>query len=198
MVKFDMTKAEEIINNIARKYSRNTSILEEDFRQDLWVKALTLNTENLAILTTSLVNYAIDLSRKSWKTSNHEYYDHNSYDYDAQDIFLSRASRDYAKNTYDIDGFISKIEAIRSLPEKERRFVVAKAYLNGGIEELRSDYESILLEIPEERLALLSSYDKPTYTDDIVLKVFVGIKTGVNAGSARAVKNNVIAVLLAD
>ena len=59
-MKVNAQKIDEIATNIARKYSRNTTISYEDMYQDLWVKALEIDTDNIGILITSLKNYAID------------------------------------------------------------------------------------------------------------------------------------------
>ena len=195
-MKVNAQKIDEIATNIARKYSRNTTIPYEDMYQDLWVKALEIDTDNIGILITSLKNYAIDLSRKNWRQSNSESCN-SSYGTDEYlEIYLFNSSKQTSKNTEEYADYLDLRDKIDRLNERERTFIIAKAYLNGGIEEFATDFKRIYDRVPEDRKQMLHNYNKSNYTDDIIVKVFLGVKTGTNCGSICAMRHNIKTALL--
>ncbi len=200
-MKADVLKVDEIIKNIARKYSRNTSISYEDFYQDLWVKAMEIDQYDLPIacITTSLKNQAINISRKNWKELKQESL-FTTDSTECQEAFLfNHASKALSHNTEIDETYMAMLKIISELPERERVFVIVKAHFNSNLEDFEDLYNEIISTIPDDRKALLSEYEKrgkQEYTDDIILKVFLGIKSGTNSSSARTIKWNIHQALM--
>ena len=179
---------QETIENIARKYSRNTSISYEDFCQELWLVVMEKACDNIALIKTTLVNKAIDLSRSNWR---HQY---RNMDTDFTDPIVVNdtlpkmsASHETSNDNYLEIEIIDLLNELKEISENAYKYAISKAYLNGNLSFLKTQYNELYKELSYENRNLISS-NKNKYTDDLILKVFCGIKTGTNSGSARTIK----------
>lgn len=187
---------EESIINIARKYSRNTSISFEDFMQELWLKIVQTPTEDLATAKVTLVNRAIDISRANWRdqyrNTNTDFSDPIVADKtENNENNKSGLKEDYAcsKNDYIEIEIISILDCLKEESEKAYKYAVAKAYLNGNLIFLKEKFKVLYEELDDsEKTSIDSVQSNYKYTDDIILKVFCKIKSGTNSGSARTIK----------
>lgn len=187
---------EESIMNIARKYSRNTSIPFEDFMQELWLKIIETSAENLAIAREILVNRAIDISRANWRDQNRNTNTDFSDPVMSDVIIPDKTEDDNMKEDHicsedDYIGIeiISVLDGLKEESEKAYKYAVAKAYLNGNLIFLKKRFEVLYEELDDsEKTSIDSVQSNYKYTDDIILKVFCKIKSGTNSGSARTIK----------
>ena len=185
--------------NVARKYSRNCAMEQDDMEQDLWEFILPkkFKVEDLAMARKCLVNRAIDLSRKSWRESNGIVnVDFNGVDQDdtrnSYGDMLSYES-DVNEDSHIESGYerVESEEKIRKalscLGDRERKYVVSKAYLCCNLEFLKDDFFKMIEGISDESREILMSSAKGD-SDDAILKIVCGIKTGTNSGSIRSMK----------
>lgn len=182
----NFNELEEIIKNISRKYSRNTSIPYDDFVQDLWVKALEM-TCDLRFMKKVLVNKAIDISRKNWNSQ------YRNIDTDFSDsIVTNEIIPDMMANHKTPDSDFIEIEIIeilsdlKKIDERAYIYAISKGYLNGNLIFLENQFNELFDKLSNEDKKLISNKSK--YTDDIILKVFCKLKTGTNSGTARIIK----------
>lgn len=176
---------ENVIENISRKYSRKSNIPYEDMKQELWTWVVEKKPEDIRWATRCLVNCAIDVCRKSYKDNVLRQVD---YDDALGEIFVNtnRRSSEYNYNKAYDNNLV--LQMIAKLPRRERIFAIVKGYLCEDLEVLESEYKEIYLNLPDDVKNVVKSSSR--ITDDLVLKYFLGIKTGVNSGSARTLKSN--------
>lgn len=198
LVCYNYDKLGEYINNIAGKYSRNTSIPFEDFSQELWVKALQClanNITNMAIITKSLVNEATNLSRSNWKLQNKE----SNIDFTdpvQSEVFVVEKSEKKSSDNYLDVEIIDTLNDLRNISEKAYKYAVAKAYLNGNLDFLEPLYFELYDNLSESNKFVIINNSSKKYTDDIILKVFCELKSGTNSGTARQIKRLVKSVFI--
>lgn len=191
-MKLRVEELEVSVVNVARKYSRKTTMSFEDMVQELWLCMVEKDLDNMALANTVLVNKAKDLCRQDWR----RYGGINQVDFDdPMGIVFVEENRTDNGLCEDVYTGIEYDEIINKLPERERKFAVAKAYLNGGLEHFEKEFNKMYNELSNEEKNMIDS-NKGNYTDDIIIKVFLKIKTGTNSGSARKLKWNLKNLLL--
>ena len=173
---------EESVKNVARKYSRKTNLSQQDFEQELWLFLCEKKFDNLALARTCLVNRAKSICFKEWKNME------NLTDFESPlgELYVNSNSNKMSRNGYD-DLILEDL--VKDLPERERKFVIAKAYLIEGFECFEEEFYRMVKELDAEKLEMLLNAPK-IFSDDTILRVFCGIKTGSNSGTARVLKGN--------
>lgn len=164
-----------MVEMMAWKYHREAHETFEDFCQDLWIWMYETKPDNSRMALHYMKNRAIDITRKLWK-------DQNRRDYNDPSETLPMMS-----DKSDFDS-IEIFDILDRMDDRERKFAIVKTYLSGNCEYLKDMFDEIIASLDEEHLAMLTSFDKSSYSDDIIFKAILGIKTGSNAGSARVVK----------
>lgn len=210
--KVTMDLLQERLVNVAKKYARKAASIElDDFIQELWVWMCEKQPEDLAWATVQMENRCKDLLRKDYRVSGGitsmdmkdpltdvKLYgpkpsflygaDTDSEPYQKYDPSLSHGCFDSpSENAESADNLIRFLDVLGS---RERMYVIAKGYLSGNLVCYKDLFKDLLSQVDDERREILSNAKKVD-SDDTILKVFLNIKTGVNSGSARAVKNNV-------
>jgi len=191
----DLKELEEVVVNISRKASRNSDHVEfEDMVQEIWLHLFKLDQkspiESFGLAVKVAQNKAIDIIRASGRKNdclrNVDYSD------PIGQVFVESNMSD--PTTKIDDSALEILELIEALPEKERNFVIVKGYLKGNLECLKEKYENLYNALEETEKEKIDNDSK--ILDDTILKVFLKIKTGVNSGSARGIKNNLKSLML--
>lgn len=186
----EVTSAE--INKAARTACRKYKGLSyEDHVQDLWVWILPKNIDSLPLLRTILKYRSTDLCRK-WAGERNPLL---SVDYSDPlgELFLETNINTIGTYHSDIESIDNKVtvELLINTLEKgsrERKFAVCKAYLIEGYEFLEDEYMTYYNKLTLEQKTAL--HNCKSFSDDFIIKNFIGVKTGTNSGSARILKNN--------
>lgn len=174
---------EESVKNIARKYSRKTTMSSEEMEQELWMWMCIKLPENLALANVQLVNRAKTLCYENWKMSCENIVD---YDDPVGELYVNE-NRKVKLSKENFDDVIVK-DMIKNLSGRERKYVVAKAYLSEGFECFEEEFGNMVKDLDSEKIEVIRTAKK--ITDDIILKIFCDVKTGSNSGTARAIKTN--------
>jgi len=190
------------VNNIARKYARGSSIDAEDLAQEIWVHLYSFPKlpETIEFARTMMINKAIDVTRKTWNNDNRNVViDFHSTDSSessdsngSDDIFVmsNEAEDNHTESGYDIvESEIEVRKLIGELNDREKKYVVSKAYLTCGLEFLEDDFMEIIKDLSSEAKESLLNGQKGD-SDDAILKLILGIKTGTNSGSIRSIKTS--------
>lgn len=178
---------EKSVLNTAWGVVKHSSKLEfEDVVNDLWEWMLIKQPENLALARTQLKNRGLDILRKSIRQSGGIC----NVDYnDPMGILFVEENKTRVFNCN--QGFENAVlsDIMKSLGGKERTYVIAKGYLCEDIFEFEEEYNEIFSSLSKEDQERILNYEGK-YTDDIIIKVFLHVKTGTNSGSARTLKAN--------
>ena len=192
------------VTNISRKYARKVPGLDqEDLEQEIWVHLCQYSDEQLSDIKwahTFIFNKAIDICRKHGK-DNFRYmsteFDTLSGDgeeregYEGEMVVFDHAEDDtlYDSKQYDsVESEENIRSAINVLPEREKKFAICKAYLSCNMEFLYNDFMDVIKDLSQDAKDKLLDSDNGD-TDDTILKVVLGIKTGTNSGSIRKMKS---------
>lgn len=201
---FIFEKYSDSVNNISRKYARKVPGMDqEDLSQNIWLHLCQYSDEQLQDskwVHTMIINKAIDICRKEGKESyrymstEFETLSGDGTDreeYSGEIVVFDHAEDDtlYNSNQYDsVESEENIRSAINVLPERMKKFVICKAYLGCNMEFLYNDFMNIVSDLSQEARNILFNTDKGD-TDDMILKVVLGIKTGTNSGSIRKMKS---------
>lgn len=164
-----------VVEMMARKYHAKAHMDYEDMCQDLWICMYEKKLDNLHHATVVLKNKCIDISRKSWKIDN------MTDGGDPQVAFDTVADK-----KVDFSQMVIVDEMLKTLDERSYKYAVSIAYLS-GCDYLEDKFLEIFDQLPDENKKMIEDWSK-TYTDDIVFKAIVGLKTGSNSSSARSIK----------
>lgn len=197
---------------IARKNARGFKGMDfEDLVQELWIHMIEKQPEDIELAYKQLKNYCTSLFRKdchkmggietvdmkdplvekslTTRPSGLNYNvsaDAKCYQY-VDPSFNQANSRDPYDTASSSDNVL---ELLNHLGVRERKFVVAKGYLYGNIEDYRDEYNQMYSELTDDKKKELDDCSKPG-SDDIIMKVFLNIKTGTNSGTVRSIKTNI-------
>ena len=201
---FVFERYSDSVNNISRKYARKVPGLDqEDLSQIIWEHLCQYSDEQLEDskwVHTMMINKAIDVCRKEGKNSY--IYMSTEFDtlsgdgeeregYEGEMVVFDHAEDDtlYDSKQYDsVESEENIRSAINVLPEREKKFAICKAYLSCNMEFLYSDFMNVISDLSQDAKDMLFSSDNGD-TDDTILKVVLGIKTGTNSGSIRKMKS---------
>lgn len=182
----------EEIEKVARTAVRKYGVSFEDHVQDLWVWMLEKQPEHLGTARSQLVHRSIDLCRVHMRKSGGM----RSVDFEdaTGEIFVNSEmteSASYHNGGFEAAEDLAIVESVVNSLEigsRERVFVVCKAYLIEGFEFLSDEFKTYFNELSDEDKEKVLSAEN--YTDDLISKVFLKIKTGTNSGSMRAIKQS--------
>lgn len=200
---FDYEVLEKLISKTLRKYSEavknvnDVNLSYEDLVQDAWLRIFECNPNSTGHAAIIVRNWIIDKIRAAHRRTGriNDAYNpldtaSNVSDSDEADETVAhpKYGRDYGE---ELDLF-ERLALIKN--PKERRFAVAKGYLCGGLIELEPEFMAMVNELEPWQMEIFVSSNKDT--DDMIYKVFCGIKSGVNAGSSRVIRGGLKAALL--
>lgn len=139
-----MLKIKEIIEGVARKYSAQSNYIEyDDLHQELWIVALKLirdcggvQNTNPKLVARSCFNKAVDY----YRFHRRRYDSKAEYLEESGDSLTEKLSspRMVAEKGLNVDGVLTVSEIIDLFPKdsRERKYVVAKLYNEGLLENL--------------------------------------------------------------
>lgn len=212
-IKVEITEKEfKIARKTARSFSVTTGMCSEDIEQDVleklvkYKKRFKLETgnepeENLALIKAIVQNKAVEISRKRKREKEKMIYmDMNS---SCSDDRQEQAESVLSRLGANIESFeeikYSEYEAIELVAkfmenEIDNRFksvFVAMGYVNSGLEFLREPYEKLVKNLDENKREVLEDLlnkNNGKMTNDTAYKIFGGLETGVNSGSAWKIR----------
>lgn len=202
-------KADKLVRMFANKYTSNLKVKDvEEFYSELMEHLLITTPDNVKLAAVILENKAKDLykDRKnklktevsmnmSSSMSNEgeeetEYKLRNCYGCDEL-IFEQEEFTDI-----EILDLIEKITTSypdKDMAEKVRTTIIALGYINGKVECLKDLYNEIYCNLDLDRKIELREFIKNSkdgkLTRNIVYKVFLGMKSGINSGSAWKIRD---------
>lgn len=183
-----MQELEKRLQNIAAKYCRKAlNISFEDMCQELWCTVIEKDLDSIALAQTIMVNKALDVVRNDIKSNA------GVFDTDMQDP-ITEIKIQHAGHFNEMYDEVEIYTIVKEIPTKrERNFAIATAYLRGGMECFKKAFEIMMEELDENTYQMYQDKvlnDRKDITDDVILRIFCGIKTGSNSGTARFIKNN--------
>lgn len=213
----DPQKTEDFLQrcyNIARKYSRRCSVSVEDMFQEVCVKMVVNQyqdgEEDIKQAMKAAERVCLDVIRDSVRRdsgitpvdfddpattssfSKKENFDYGEFKdrkpmpYDPT-FNRHRGNDDPSEDTDEYDVVFKLLE---TLGERERKYVVVKGYLSGNIRAYEKEFNKLFNELSEEDKEKFVT-SKRRDSDDVITKLFLGIKTGTNSGTIRAIKTNI-------
>lgn len=208
-----------VITNIACANARKmVNMSFEDLVQELWLWMVEKQPEEMAWATVQLKNRCIDLMRHDIRknagielagdttSAEFELRTHRSPKREISDTPISYDKDGNERKVTPIDptdktmigyenpedAYIKKessvIDVLDLLGERERKYVIARGYLFCDITEFEEEYLSMYHKLTDDQKSLL---EESRNSDDVIFKVFIGLKTGTNSGTSRAIKNNI-------
>lgn len=192
MVVLSMEILAEEIEKIARTAVRKYGVSFEDHVQDLWEWMVIKQPEHLGTARGQLVNRSIDLCRKKSRVygglENTDFDDPCGENFAREESSLSSAYRVQDTRGVEDTAIVKSMIDSLQVGSRERIFVVCKLYLIEGFEFLGSEFRTYFDELSDnDKEKVLSAKN---YTDDLISKVFLKIKTGTNSGSMRVLKQS--------
>lgn len=215
-VEVEITEKEfKLARSIARRYWESSCrrLSSEDIEQEIlkklviYKKVLKLETgeepeENLSIAKAVMENMAKDLYRKDSREKDvYVTMDMNSTS--QKDVGQEQAEsvlermgveeelfEEVRYSDYEMIELLTKFMKYE-VDDRVKYVVVAMGYINGGLEILEKPYKELLKRFDEEELAELNKMldnSKGQMTNNIAYKMFAGLKTGVNSGSAWKIR----------
>ncbi len=173
----------KIVENIAIRYSQSTILsTKDDIEQDIWVYLLERNPQDdkKAVLMSG------DCAKKVYKKDKRissivSPIDPSNIDDDGDFLHLS-----IPVSQEDV----ILLETIKTLPDRERTFAIAKWYLSTGLDYLESEFSKLYQSLPEERKQAVIAAKNPD-DNDFIFKVFLGIRSGSKSKAARTIKKRI-------
>lgn len=196
-MKVSYTELKDVVENIARKYSRNTQIEAEEFAQELWLWLLECGNGNaikdIKDAIKICVNRSIDISRRDWNYQRH----YARKDWEAEDsqtttddVTYSIAGETKLSNRhlddFEFDTILTKDIVERCEDEKVRKYIVIMGYLNGGLGFLSEMFYEYYKDLSKEKLEQLRNYENKKYTTNMVAQVFFNLNNG-SSGTMRSI-----------
>lgn len=211
-VEVEITEKEfKIARSIARRYNQSMCgrISSEDIEQEIMMRLVIVKKmeksvtneepkENLAYAKSIMENKARDLFRANKREKERLVY------MDMNGSCRSDEGQEQAESVLErlganIESFeeikYSEYEAIELITkfmenEVEDRYksvVIAMGYVNSGLEFLKDPYEKLVNNLDEDKKEILENMlnkSNGKMTNDIAYRIFGGLETGVNSGSA--------------
>lgn len=215
-VKVEITEKEfKLARSIARRYWESSCrrLSSEDIEQEVLTK-LVINKkiaklktgvdpeENLSLVKAIMENMAKDLYRKdSREKDKFITIDMNSSSQgnegqEQAESVLERMGveeesfEEVRYSDYELVELLTKFMKYE-VDDRVKYVVIAMGYVNGGLEILEKPYKMLIEKFSEEELVELNKMldrSKGQMTNNIAYKMFAGLKTGVNSGSAWKIR----------
>lgn len=202
--------ADKLVNMFAKKYTECINMDKEDMASDLMLHLLIKTPDNVNLASSILKNKARDIYRTKKREMNKEVLmDMNSTQMDEGqentemkltkqlgcDLFMFE-EEGYEDVEANILGIFRKIDDYyksigeEKIGEKVKNYLVVVGYINEGLEVLEPAYKFLVKNLREENREMLYGFlrENDKLTKDMVYKVFLDMKNGINSGSAYKIK----------
>lgn len=164
---------EKIVFKVASKYYKWFVRLDfDDIVQELWLTLMEKHPDASPLAMRICINKTIDLYRRDKRASDTQ----TSVDF----LEETKSSQDTCSQEVEV------LELISLLPRRERLYAISKGYLCGKMDFLKPYFTDMCIQLG------VSVSDTARYwTDDYILKTFLGIKSGSKSASLKNIKNNI-------
>lgn len=199
----ELNIAKNIVNKVARSIYANDAVKAnyefQDIKQELELALYTKASrgdipKNLGELKLSTTNIGKDFLRAFGAEKRGNYVQKIDLDQQPKDdheesgeIRAFKMGADYHNDDHSEMEIRSVIDSPRLKPE-ERKLAVIRGYLDANMTFLKKDYDEYKNELSDEAKADLEDRLKKNHghlTNNDIIQLFFGVKSGINSGSAR-------------